>query len=148
MSPEEENDRRIVTVLHIAMLSSVAVYALLLWFLRGEIRQSAPRGAAPRGLEWVFLAAGAAQYFLATAFGNKLLRARRGVPRQRVRSLFLIRFAAAEAIGIYGLILGFLGSPAGWVAALFAVSVVTLLLAAPTRAAYGEALTRAGRDEN
>ena len=147
MSPEE-NDRRIATVLHIAMLSSVAVYALVLWLPRGEVLPSAPRGAAARGVEWAFLAVGAAQYLIATALGKKLLQSRRGEPRRRVRSFFLIRFAAAEAIAIYGLILGFLGSPAGWVAGLFAVSAAALLLAAPTRDAYGDALARAGQAES
>lgn len=140
-----ELDRRTLTVLHVAMLSAVAVYALVLWALRGEIRGSAPGGAAQKGLEWAFLAIGAAQYFVATELGKKLLPSRRGEPRGRVRSYFLIRFAAAEAIGIFGLILGFLGASAGWVAALFGLSVVTLLLAAPTQAAYDDALTLAGQ---
>jgi F0F1-type ATP synthase membrane subunit c/vacuolar-type H+-ATPase subunit K len=138
-----ELDRRILTVLHVAMLSAVAVYALVLWALRAEVSGPAPGGAAPKGLEWAFLAIGTAQYFVATELGKKLLPSRRGEPQHRVRSYFLIRFAAAEAIGIYGLMLGFLGASAGWVAALLGLSVVTLLLAAPTRAAYDEALALA-----
>lgn len=138
-----EPDRRILTVLHLAMLSAVAVYAIVLWALRGEIRGPAPGGAAPKGLEWAFLAIGTAQYFIATELGKKLLPSRRGEPRPRVRSYFVVRFAAAEAIAIYGLMLGFLGASSGWVAALFGLSVVTLLLASPTQAAYDDALALA-----
>lgn len=141
MSP----NRRVLTVLHLAMLSAVVVYALVLWLLRAEVRGPVPGGPPPRRLEWAFLAIGTAQYLVATELGKKLLPSRRGDPERRVRSYFVIRFAAAEAIAIYGLMLGFLGTSAKWVAALLALSLVALLLATPTRDAYEDALARAGQ---
>ena len=93
--------------------------------------------------EWTLLVFGIVQYAAVTSFSRGLLRRGRGGPRDRVRAHFLLRFAAAEAIGIFGLMLGLTGGRTLWAAALLAASLAALLLAAPTRRAYGVAFAAA-----
>lgn len=143
----EENDRRILVLLHAAMLSSVGVYGVLLWLLRERLATSGPSSQPPSsGTAWFLLALGAAQYLLAGSIGRRLMAARRREPRDAVRSYFVIRFAAAEAVAVYGLALGLLGSRLSWVVAFFFLSTLALLHAAPGREAYGRALSQARGD--
>lgn len=59
-----------------------------------------------------------------------------------------MRFAAAEAIAIFGLPASCLGARAGHVAALFAASIVGFLFAHPSRQAFSEALRPAEAGES
>jgi hypothetical protein len=88
-------------------------------------------------------AIGAAQYGAAAAVGKSFLRSTRSRPLERVRLSFLLRGAAAEAIALYGLVLGFLGGAPAHVGALFALAVVALLASAPSRASWEAALRQA-----
>ena len=142
-----ENDRRVVTVVHIAMLAAVPVYGATLWLIR-EMAKRAAGAVSDRRLAWVLLAIGAAQYLAVTVFGRALLYSRRGNARDRVRSYFLIRFAAGEAIALFGLVAGLSGAPWGQAAALLAVAILALVHAAPTRNAYGTALALTERRES
>jgi hypothetical protein len=90
-----------------------------------------------------FFAIGVAQYVLVTWWLGRRLPGPSAGARHRVRSFFLIRFAAAEAIGIFGLIVGFLGARAVVAGALLAVSCLAMLAATPTREAWEAAVRRA-----
>ena len=146
---EEDRDepgRRIVSVVHLAMLAAVAIYAILLL-----VRGNAALAAGPPGRsDFVFLlfAVGAAQWGAATLIGRSLLRRGgpgRGAP-ERVRRFFLVRFAAAEAIGVFGLVAGLTGESRSGAFLLLCASALALLASSPTRTAYRRALeqTRAG----
>lgn len=144
--PEDEAGRGIVWVVHLAMISAVPLYAGVLWLLSPA---PAPGGAeTSRDLPWILLAVGAGEYGAASFLGARLLRAARGRSNagERVRRFFLVRFAAAEAIALFGLVLGLRGVPRSQSLVLFAASVAALALAAPTRPAWARAfaLTRAG----
>jgi hypothetical protein len=91
----------------------------------------------------VLAAVGAAQYVTASAVGRAFLRSPRSLAVDRVRLYFLLRGAAAEAIALYGLILGFLGGRPAHVAALFALGFVALLACNPGRASWEAALRQA-----
>ncbi len=149
MVPEDdETGRRIVSVVHIAMLSAIPLYAILLWLLRGQAGFSGPASSRPR-FALVLLAVGAAEWGLASLLGRAMLRSAgpgAGVVL-RVRRYFLIRFAAAEAMAVFGLFAGFTGGTFRDVAFLMAASALALLASTPTRAAYAGAFeqTRAGR---
>jgi hypothetical protein len=138
-----ERTRRIQAVVHTALFAGVGIYAVLLIFLRTEI--AAVASAPPPGTTLFLLLAGLGglQYAVASAVGRAMLRARRSRPLDRVRLSFLLRGAAAEAIALYGLVLGFLGGRAVHVAALLALAVVALLACAPGKSAWQEALRRA-----
>ncbi len=145
---EDEAGRRIVAVVHMAMLAAVPLYFAVLWLSRGHPDLAAGGSLRPR-LPWVLLAVGAAEFAAATIFGRGLLRAAgpgAGAP-ERVRRYFLIRFAAAEAIAVFGLFAGFGGASWTQAGVLFVASAAALLLAAPTRTAWTRAFeeTRAGR---
>ncbi len=147
---EEDRDepgRRIVSIVHLAMLAAVAIYAILLVLVRGN----AALAAGPlRRPNFVFLlfSIGAAQWGAATIIGRSLLR--RGGPgrgaAERVRRFFLVRFAAAEAIGVFGLVAGLTGESRSGAFLLLCAGALALLASSPTRTAYRRALeeTRSG----
>ena len=136
---EDEAGRRIVSVVHIAMLSAIPLYAAILWLLRGQAGLS---GASTRPrFALVLLAVGAAEWGLASVLGRAMLRsAGPGAGAfLRIRRYFLIRFAAAEAMAVFGLFAGFTGGTFRDVALLFSASALALLASTPTRAAYASA---------
>jgi hypothetical protein len=138
---QSENDRRILSAVHAAFLAAMPVYALVLWFARDSASVAAGRGDT---LFWVLAGIGGAQYLIVERGGRRLLRLGRGPAEGRVRAYFLVRFAAAEAIGVFGLIAGFLGAAAWRVAALLALGLFGLALSRPTPTAWGQALEAAG----
>jgi hypothetical protein len=138
-----EHDRRVAGLVHTALLASVGLYGVLLAFVRAEIAPQNPRLAPTTSLFAVFSALGVAQFAGASLAGRKLLASPRNGALQRVRRYFLLRAAAAEAIGLYGLILGFLGAPLSQVLALFGIAIAALLACAPAKEAWEEALRRA-----
>jgi len=138
-----ERNRRIMALVHTALLASVGVYAVVLLFLRSEIAPSAPEAPAGARRFLVLAALGAAQSAAASFVGRALLRSPRSGAADRVRLYFLLRGAAAESIALYGFVLGVLGASASQVGALFALSVVALVLCAPSRVSWEEAFRRA-----
>ena len=138
-----ERARRVQTIVHTALFAGVGIYAVLLLFLRSEIALATSTDPPGTTLFLALAAIGAAQYGAAAAIGRTFLRSRRGPAADRVRLSFLLRGAAAEAIALYGLVLGFLGGAAGHVAALFTLSVVALAACTPGKAAWETALRQA-----
>ena len=140
----EERARRILALVHTALLASVGIYGVILVFLQSEIQTV--RAARPdvSALFLVLAAVGILQFGAAAALGRAFLRFPRSRPLDRVRLSFLLRAAAAEAIALYGLILGFLGGSVTQVGALFALAVAALLSCAPGHAAWDAALRRTG----
>ncbi|MEP7132414.1 MAG: hypothetical protein ABI914_04570 [Acidobacteriota bacterium] len=142
----DEGGRRIVSVVHVAMVAAVPLYALILWLLRGRAGLSGAGGPRPQYI-LVLLAVGAAEWGLASIVGRALLRsagAGKGAP-ERVRRYFLIRFAAAEAIAVFGLFAGFTGGTPRDVAILLGASLLALVASTPTRAAWASAFELTGR---
>lgn len=134
---QSESGRRIAAVAHVAMLASIGLYAGLLWLARPAVLE----GPGRPQLSSILLAVGLAEFAGATWLGRRLLSSSAGRPgaAERVRRYFLIRFAAAEAIAIFGLVAGFKGSPAADSAILFAVAAACLIAAAPSRRAWAYA---------
>jgi len=137
-----EHDRRVAALVHTALLASVGVYGVLLALLRAGIAPQNPRPAPTTSLFAVFSALGVAQFAGVSLAGRKLLASPRSGALRRVRTFFIMRAAAAEAIALYGLILGFLGAPLSQVLALFGISIAALLACAPGKEAWDEALRR------
>ena len=138
-----ERARRIQTIVHTALFAGVGIYAVILLFLRSEISvvtSSRPPGTA---LFLALAAIGIVQYAAAAGIGRSFLRSRRAPATDRVRLSFLLRGAAAEAIALYGLVLGFLGAPAVHVGGLFALAVAALAACAPGKVAWEAALRQA-----
>jgi len=77
-------------------------------------------------------------------FGRRLLSRRSGDALPRVRLSFFLRFAAAEAVGVFGLMSGFLGASAPTIGLFLALSAAALVVAAPSREAWQTALETAG----
>ena len=135
-----ENSRRRAVLVHIALASSIGIYAVMLLFLGpGAVRSGNPETPSPR-LFVALSAIGLGQFAAVSWVGRVLLRSRRAGGAERVRLYFLLRASAAEAIGLFGLLAGFRGSP--WIqsVALFAMSLAAMLLSAPSRAAWERAL--------
>ena len=137
---EIEKVRRIVTVVFAAMIAAVGVCFLLVAFF-----PVAGSGSPPSAkVRWALLALGAGEYLFATVLARR--RTSAGAPEalERVRSGYLIRFAAAEAVAVFGISLHFLGAPAGSVFVFLGASIAALAFAYPSRDAFGRAVERAG----
>ena len=126
------------------MVASVGVYAGLLPLLPAAGSRPAPRPS----VVWGLLGTGGAEYLLATLVGRRILSSRLGSALERVRSSFLIRFAAAGAIAVFGLAIHFFGAPAADSHIFFLVSVAAFLLAYPGRSRFDESLRRAGGSQD
>lgn len=133
-----EHDRRVLGLVHTALLASVGVYGIVLLFFRLEVTPERHSGSGLT-LFLLFAALGAAQFAGISLVGRLLLRSSRAGARDRVRLYFLLRAAAAEAIALYGLVLGFLGLSPAQVAALFAMAVAALFACFPGRGPWEEA---------
>jgi hypothetical protein len=138
-----ENDRNVASLVHVVFLASIGVYSILLWIARRG--GTAPPDLTGRSetLAYCFLAIGAGEYSWASWLGRRRLAGNSGAPRARVRSFFYLRFGAAEAPALFGLMLGFLGGGIVAVGLLFALSLACLVAAAPTRGAWDRALAEA-----
>jgi hypothetical protein len=142
MTPDEdESGRRVVSIVHTAMLASVPLYAGVLWLARGRAPFLAAAAPPRPHLVEILFAIGAAEWAAATWVGRLLLKAGggRAGAAERVRRFFLVRFAAAEAIAVFGLFAGFTGSPFRDSAFLFSAAAAALLLSTPSRAAWARA---------
>jgi hypothetical protein len=138
-----EPDRRVTALVHTDLLAAVGVYGLTLLFFRIAISPDAAGLEADRPLFAILACLSLAQYTGAWLLGRRLLAALRPAPKDRVRFFFLLRAAAAEAIAVYGFVLGFLGGSAGRVLILFALGISALLSCRPGPEAWSAALRRA-----
>jgi hypothetical protein len=126
-------------LVHTALAASIGVYAVVLLFLRFGALRTGP-STPPSSRVFVALAAvGLTQFAAVSWIGRTLLRSRRSGGAERVRLYFLLRASAAEAIGLFGLLVGFRGAPLAHSVALFAMSLAALLVSAPSRAAWEQA---------
>lgn len=131
-------------MVHAALVASIGVYAVMLVFLRpGALRSENPTPPSPR-LVFALAAVGLGQFAAVSWVGRTLLRSRRPDGAERVRLYFLLRASAAEAIGLFGLLAGLRGAPLVHSVALFTLSLAAMLIVAPSRAAWEQALRMAG----
>jgi hypothetical protein len=140
-----ENQRNIAAMVHVVFLASVGVFAVILWLARTSGGAPADPTGRAESLAFLFLLIGAAECLGADRIGRRRLRLGSGDPIARVRSFFLVRFGAAEAAAVFGLMLGFMGGGALAVGLLFALSLLALALAHPSREAWSRALALAQR---
>lgn len=138
-----ERERRIAATIHLAFLSSLGVFALILWIARRNgvaTLDTSGRNGTATGL-MLFL--GIAEVAWAGWFGRRLLLRRSGDVLARVRSCFFLRFAAAEAVGVFGLMAGFLGASPVTIGLFMAIAVAALAAATPSREAWKSAVDAA-----
>jgi hypothetical protein len=122
----------VVTIVYVALVASIGVYALLVLFLPAGGHGPPPSPA----IRWALLALGTGEYLAATALARWRLSSHGGASLEHVRSFFLIRFAAAEAIAVFGLAVHFLGGAMTSVLPFFAASIAAFAFAYPTREAF------------
>jgi hypothetical protein len=138
-----EKDRNVASLVHVVFLASIGVYAILLWIARSG--GTAPRDPTSQSesLAFCFLAIGVGENSWASWLGRRRLARGSGAPEARVRSFFYLRFGAAQAPALFGLMHGFSGGGLVAVGLLFAMSLAYLVAAAPTRNAWDQALAEA-----
>jgi hypothetical protein len=132
---ETEQVRRIVMVVYLATIAAVGVgFLLVAWF-------PVPAGGSTpsQRVRWSLLALGAGEYLFATALARRRAPPGARGALERLRSGYLIRFAAAGAIATFGIALHFLGTPPGSVLLFLGASIAGLVLAYPSREAFEQA---------
>jgi hypothetical protein len=132
---ETEQVRRIVTVVYVATIAAVGVCFLLVAWLPVPASPSTPSVR----VRWTLLALGAGEYLFATILAQRKVSSSARGALERVRSGYLIRFAAAGAIATFGITLHFLGTPASSVLFFLGLSIAALVLAYPSRKAFEQA---------
>jgi F0F1-type ATP synthase membrane subunit c/vacuolar-type H+-ATPase subunit K len=138
MDPDEAARRRSMLI-HLALLAALGMYGVLL--VQVWRRTGSHRGPATDSPLWFVALLGVSG--IALGLGvllGKRLPSGSGKPSDRVRRLFIIRATLAESVGVYGLLLGYLGAVLGQVAVLFAIALAAMLVWAPTREAWQNAL--------
>jgi hypothetical protein len=90
-------------------------------------------------VRWTLLALGAGEYLFATILAQRKVSSSARGALERIRSGYLIRFAAAGAIATFGITLHFLGTPASSVFLFLGLSIAGLVLAYPSRKAFEQA---------
>jgi hypothetical protein len=151
---EAERARRVLLTVHLAFFASVPVYGIVVWIARGVpgARVASVPSAALRVAVPMLALLALAEFFAVSWYAQKVLDAPPGPgkprrpPLARVQTSFTLRFAAAEAIAIYGLVLGFLGCAAWQVALFFAGAMGGLASAAPGRTRFALCLAAADPD--
>jgi hypothetical protein len=132
---ETEQVRRIVTVVYVATIAAVGVCFLLVAWFPVPVSGSTPS----LRVRWTLLALGAGEYLFATILARRRASPGARGALERVRSGYLIRFAAAGAIATFGIALHFLGTPPGSVFLFLGAAIAGLVLAYPSRKAFEEA---------
>ncbi|MEP6994204.1 MAG: hypothetical protein ABI968_06740 [Acidobacteriota bacterium] len=130
-------------LVHTALVASIGAFAVVLLFFRSQTLELTPGPPPSPRLIPALAAIGLGQFAMASWIGRGLLKSRRSGAGERVRLYFLLRASAAEAIGLFGLAAGLLGSPAIQTLALFMLSVAAMLISAPTRRAWERAVRSA-----
>lgn len=129
--------------LHLAMLAALGLYALLLAQTRARMSANDPVAAPRTNLFLPMLGLGVVQFAVISTLARKRLRSALGQPAARTRAYFLLRAVSAEAIALFGLLIGFQGAPLLEAAALFALALAAMLATFPTREAWQTALQAA-----
>jgi hypothetical protein len=137
-----EASRQQAILIHTVLFASLGAYAVLAFTLRRGGAESAGTHSPPH-LFPILALVGAAQFAVASWFARAALRARGRVDGSRLRRYFLIRGASAEAIGLYALLVSTTGGPLLEAVALFVMAAAAMLVCAPTRSAWDDAVSRA-----
>jgi len=140
-----ETQRRRSMLLHLALGASLVLYLFLLFQVT---RSRASHGLSPSTATRSFLFGpllifGVVQFAVLAFVARKKLRSAPGPPAARARQYFLLRAVASETLGLLGLQIGMPGGPLSQTLLFFGLAFAGLLLTAPTREAWADALRRA-----
>ena len=133
---------RVTLLIWGAMAASLFVYALVAELV-GAARASLP--APSLGvLRWVFVGLAVAQFAVVGLVARRLLEGRAALPAgplrpaQRLQGAAILRFAMCEAVGLYGLVLFFLGGSRRDLYAFVVVALIALAVHVPRRERWEE----------
>lgn len=133
-------ERRRFALIHRLLVVSLVGYGILLATVRIRMSRNLSTPDVRTSFFLPLVVIGIAQFALFSWMARKRLRSAPGEPAARVRLYFLLRAASAEAIGLYGLLIGVRGEPILQAAALFALSLAAMISCYPTREAWQNAL--------
>lgn len=122
----KNNENRTARLVYGAILSALAIYGGMGFFLPGMITL-APNSLLPVIIP-VLVAAAVVETVLLLAWAPRLLG------KSSYLNYCVLRWALAEGVGIYGLVLVFLGAGQGFFLTFLGWSLVLILLCAPTEA--------------
>jgi hypothetical protein len=121
----------VLRILWAAFVATQAIFAGVLIFVGAEVAANAdPEAAASMLPIFAALALGSAGLSL---FGIPGLAARQGLD---YTTATLLRFATAETVGIFGLILGFMGLDLAYALAFLGAGALLILAQLPTAQSY------------
>ncbi|MEZ4380744.1 MAG: hypothetical protein R3A79_05325 [Nannocystaceae bacterium] len=131
--PEElaASQALVLRILWAAFVATQAIFAGILIFLGPQLAQNADPEAAAAMLP-VFAAVALSCAGL-SLFGVPIIAARQGLD---FTTATLLRFATAEAVGIFGLVLGFMGVELAYALAFLGAGALLILAQLPSDQSY------------
>jgi len=135
-----ETEWRSAVLIRPMLLALLGDYGLLLAGLRARMSQPLSAGTSQLDLFVSLVLVGAVQFAVFSVIARKRLRSNAGEPAARARLYFLLRAVASEAIGLCGMLIGLHGGPVFQPIVLFALALAAILVCAPTREAWQNAL--------
>lgn len=120
----------VIRIIWTAMLASLGIYLAFCLLAGNTVRQPGPGEAPLDTLRRILIAVSAAELVFIDLFRRRTLKPRPGVsPATAIRKYavtVLVSWSAAESIGIFGMVLYFLGDDAAYLYFLIAVSALAM----------------------
>jgi hypothetical protein len=132
-SPNPEIQQRVMWILWASLLLSLVIYVVVALVAGPTARPADGMSHDLAFLKWIFLA---------IAFGETgaiLMLSRTLVGKLPLLNFFVVRWALAESIGVFGLVLYFVGEALTFLLVFIGWGAALLLLLAPTHSAIQRA---------
>lgn len=125
----------VLRIIWLAMLASLGIYLVVCQLAGEALRQQAGDAASLDLMRRVLIGIAAAELLFMDFFRKRMLRLRPGMTAaaavQRYSLMSLASFAVAEGIGIFGMILYFLGDSAAYLYFLIAIAGMAMFYYRP-----------------
>ena len=125
----------VIRIIWLAMLASLGIYFVICQLAGDALRQHAGDEAFLDLMRRVLIGIAAAELIFTDFFRKWILKARPGMTAamvvQRYSLMSLVSFAVAESIGIFGLVLYFLGDTKAYLYFLIAISALAMFYYRP-----------------
>jgi hypothetical protein len=125
----------IIRIIWLAMLVSLAIYLVICQLAGDAVRQGVGNDIPLDLMRSILIAISVAELLLIDFFRKRTLKPRRGAAPEAVVQKYsvtsLISYAIAESIGIFGMVLYFLGDRVHYLYMLIAISALTMVYYRP-----------------
>ncbi|WP_373501809.1 hypothetical protein [Desulfococcus sp.] len=125
----------VIRIIWLAMLTSLGIYLVVSRLVGDAVRQEVGNGVALDLMRRILISISAALLIFMDVFRKRMMKPRPGMTVaavvQRYSLMSLVSFAVAESIGIFGLVLYFLGDAEAYLYFLIGISALAMFYYRP-----------------